>query len=164
MYDVTSSYFEGTENELAAYGYNRDGKKGKMQIVIGLLCDEQGYPISVEVFKGNTQDTATLASQFKKLQTRFGIENVIMVGDRGMIKSASIATISELNWYYITAITKPQVETLLKNGDIQLELFIDELIEIDEVRYVLHRNPIRAVEIQESRNQKLNNGISTSKE
>ena len=66
LYDVTSSYFEGTQNELAAFGYNRDKKKGKMQIVIGLLCDEAGYPISVQVFEGNTQDTATIGDQLKK--------------------------------------------------------------------------------------------------
>src|ERR671939_1866850 len=72
LYDVTSSYLEGTHNELAAFGYNRDGKKGKMQIVIGLLCDEDGHPVSIEVFPGNTQDPRTLATQLAKVKSRFG--------------------------------------------------------------------------------------------
>ena len=157
LYDVTSSYFEGTENELAAYGYNRDGKRGKMQIVIGLLCDNDGYPISIEVFAGNTQDTSTVHSQLQKLKKRFGIKNVIMVGDRGMIKKASIATINDMNWCYITAITKPQIETLLKSTVLQLEMFTEKLMEVehDNVRYVLRRNPYRAEEIQVNRDSKL---------
>ena len=157
LYDVTSSYLEGTYNELAAYGYNRDGKKGKMQIVVGLLCDNEGYPISVEVFEGNTQDSTTVAAQLVKLQKRFGIKDVIMVGDRGMIKSAAIDTINDLNWYYITAITKPQLEKLLKQDVLQLSLFTDQLMEVqaDGIRYVLRRNPQRAGEIQASRTAKL---------
>ncbi len=90
LYDVTSSYLEGDDNALGAYGYNRDGKKGKKQIVIGLLCDEQGEPVSTEVFRGNTQDPATFASQVKKASQRFGCERVTFVGDRGMIKSGQI--------------------------------------------------------------------------
>jgi transposase len=158
LYDVTSSYFEGTENELASFGYNRDGKKGKMQIVVGLLCDHDGYPISVEVFKGNTQDASTVHAQLQKLKKRFGIEHVIMVGDRGMIKKAAIETITDFNWYYITAITKPQVETLIQANIIQLELFTDKLIEVEyeATRYVLRRNPSRAIELNLSRDSKLN--------
>jgi len=72
LYDVTSSYLEGTQNELAAFGYNRDGKKGKRQIVIGLLCNEDGKPLSIEVFTGNTQDPKTLASRIDKVAKRFG--------------------------------------------------------------------------------------------
>lgn len=157
LYDVTSSYFEGTQNELAAFGYNRDQKKGKMQIVVGLLCDERGYPISVQVFKGNTQDTTTVADQLKKLQKTFGIQHVIMVGDRGMIKSASIDEIINLKWHYITAITKLQVDQLIKQNIIQLSLFEEKLIEIqqDDIRYLLRRNPIRAEELEISRESKI---------
>jgi len=157
LYDVTSSYFEGTQNELAAYGYNRDKKKGKMQIVVGLLCDEHGYPISVQVFKGNTQDTATVADQLKKLQKTFGIKHVVMVGDRGMIKSASIDEMTIMKWHYLTAITKPQVEGLIKQNIIQLSLFEEKLIEIqqDEIRYLLRRNPVRAEEITNIRANKI---------
>jgi len=82
LYDVTSSYLEGTKNFFGEYGYNRDGKKGKQQIVIGLLCDEFGDPVSTEVFAGNTQDTQTFASQVRKAAERFGCERVTFVGDR----------------------------------------------------------------------------------
>ena len=81
LYDVTSSYLEGTENELADWGYNRDGKKGKKQIVIGLLCDENGNPMSTQVFKGNTNNTSTFASQIKKAKNRFNCKKVIFIGD-----------------------------------------------------------------------------------
>ena len=157
LYDVTSSYFEGTQNELAAFGYNRDQKKGKKQIVVGLLCDDRGYPVSVQVFKGNTQDTSTVADQLKKLQKTFGIEHVVMVGDRGMIKSASIDEIINLKWHYITAITKPQVDQLIKQNIIQLSLFEEKLIEIQQesIRYLLRRNPIRAEELERSRESKI---------
>src|SRR6266571_3944471 len=75
LYDVTSSYLEGTHNELAAFGYNRDGKKGKLQIVIGLLCDEAGTPVFIEVFPGKTQDPHTFAAQLAKVKTRFGVKD-----------------------------------------------------------------------------------------
>ena len=87
LYDVTSSYLEGTKNELSAFGYNRDKKKGKRQIVIGLLCDEAGIPLSIEVFTGNTKDPQTVSSQVKKVVQRFGGGSVTFVGDRGMILS-----------------------------------------------------------------------------
>jgi len=90
LYDVTSSYLEGEDNALGAYGYNRDGKKGKKQIVIGLLCDEEGAPISTEVFRGNTQDPQTFGAQVSKASQRFGCQRVTFVGDRGMIKSGQI--------------------------------------------------------------------------
>ena len=158
LYDVTSSYFEGTHNALAAFGYNRDGKKGKMQIVIGLLCDEDGHPVSIEVFPGNTPDPHTLATQVAKLKARFGVQEITFVGDRGMIKSQQIADLAKQGFHYITAITKPQIEKLLRIGTFQLELFEQELAEVlaDEgVRYVLRRNPVRAQEVREARHAKL---------
>ena len=160
LYDVTSSYFEGTHNELSAFGYNRDGKKGKKQIVIGLLCNEAGVPLSVEVFTGNTQDPRTFAPQIKKVAERFGSEEVTFVGDRGMIKSQQIEQLASepYGFHYITAITKPQIEKLLKENVIQMDLFEQELAEvktIEGLRYVLRRNPARALEIQKSRQDKL---------
>ena len=160
LYDVTSSYFEGTHNELSAFGYNRDGKKGKKQIVIGLLCNEAGVPLSVEVFTGNTQDPMTFAPQIKKVAERFGSEEVTFVGDRGMIKSQQIEQLASepYGFHYITAITKPQIEKLLKENVIQMELFEQELAEVkttEGLRYVLRRNPARALEIQKSRQDKL---------
>ena len=157
LYDVTSSYLEGEKNELAAYGYPRDKVKGKKQIVIGLMMDKDGYPISVEVFKGNTQDPKTVLNQLKKLKYRFGVKRVIFVGDRGMIKSEEIKEISEFKWHFITAITKPQVKTLIKEGVIQIGLFDEELAEArdKEYRYIFRRNPDRAKEIALNRASKL---------
>jgi transposase len=157
LYDVTSSYLEGTQNELSAFGYNRDGKRGKKQVVIGLLCNGTGEPLSVEVFKGNTQDPQTLASQLRKAVERFGAREVTFVGDRGMIKSRQIEALGEAGFHYITALTKPQIEALLQQDTIQMELFDEELAEVEteSLRYILRRNPIRAEEIVRSRQEKL---------
>src|SRR6266446_10317636 len=158
LYDVTSSYLEGTHNELAAFGYNRDGKKGKMQIVIGLLCDEAGHPVSIEVFPGNTQDPHTFAAQINKVKARFGVTAITFVGDRGMIKGQQIEDLAKQGCHYITAITKPQIEKLLKQGTLQMDLFDQELAEVlaDEgIRYVLRRNPVRAKEVRATRHAKL---------
>jgi len=156
LYDVTSSYLEGEDNALGAYGYNRDGKKGKKQIVIGLLCDEQGTPVSTEVFRGNTQDPKTFGAQVRKASQRFGCQRVTFVGDRGMIKSGQIDELSKAGFHYITAITKPQIETLLSGGVLQMALFDDSLCEVEQesVRYVLRRNPVRAEEIAATRTGK----------
>src|SRR5256712_889637 len=158
LYDVTSSYFEGTHNALAAFGYNRDGKKGKRQIVIGLLCDEDGHPVSIEVFPGNTQDPHTFAAQLAKVKTRFGITEITFVGDRGMIKGQQIEHLPKQGSHSITAITKPQIEKLLRQGTFQMDLFDQELAEVlaDEgLRYVLRRNPVRAQEVRDTRQAKL---------
>lgn len=157
LYDVTSSYLEGNHNEFAHCGYNRDGKKGKKQIVIGLLTDDEGYPVSCEVFHGNTQDVSTFKSQVDKVAKRFGIEKVTFVGDRGMIKSAQIQDLSAEDFYYITALTKPQIEKMLKQGIFQMELFEKTICEIvdNDIRYILRCNPIRAKEIRENRKDKL---------
>ena len=158
LYDVTSSYLEGVCNELGAFGYNRDGKKGKRQIVIGLLCNEKGRALSIEVFAGNTCDPATMASQIRKVAERFGGGAITFVGDRGMIKSAQIEDLVSRGFHYITAITKPQIEALLSAGTFQPALFDQELAEIeadDGVRYILRRNPLRAEEVRASRRDKL---------
>jgi len=156
LYDVTSSYLEGEDNALGAYGYNRDGKKGKKQIVIGLLCDEEGTPVSTEVFRGNTQDPQTFGAQVRKASQRFGCQRVTFVGDRGMIKSGQIEELAKAGFHYITAITKPQIDTLLSGGVLQMALFDDSLCEVeqDSVRYVLRRNPVRAEEIAATRTGK----------
>jgi hypothetical protein len=153
LYDVTSSYLEGEDNALGAYGYNRDGKKGKKQIVIGLLCDEDGAPVSTEVFRGNTQDPQTFGAQVRKASERFGCQRVTFVGDRGMIKSGQIEELAKAGFHYITAITKPQIETLLAGGVLQMALFDDSLCEVEQegLRYVLRRNPVRAAEIAATR-------------
>jgi len=158
LYDVTSSYLEGTHNALAAFGYNRDGKKGKRQIVIGLLCNEDGQPVSIEVFPGNTQDPQTFAAQINKVKARFGVTEITFVGDRGMIKGQQIEDLAQQGLHYITAITKPQIEKLLRTGTLQMDLFDQEVAEVlaDEgIRYVLRRNPVRAQEIRDTRDAKL---------
>jgi len=157
LYDVTSRYLEGDQNELGEYGYDRDGNKGKKQIVIGLLTDDEGQPISCEVFHGNTHDTSTFKNQVDKVATHFGIEEVTFVGDRGMIKSAQICDLSEEKYHYITALTKPEIETLLKNNVVQMELFDETVceVEVEGIRYIYRRNPVRVMEIRENRQSKL---------
>jgi len=158
LYDVTSSYLEGDHNALAAWGYNRDGKPSKKQIVIGLLCDGQGRPLSIEVFVGNTGDTKTFGSQIRKVVERFGGQGVTFVGDRGMIKGPQIRELGQENFHYITAITKPQIETLLQQKVFPLELFDHALSEVasipEKVRYILRRNPQRAAEMEAGRQSK----------
>ena len=156
LYDVTSSYLEGDKNYFAEYGYNRDGKKGKKQIVIGMLCDDEGIPVSVEVFKGNTSDMKTFEGQVKKVAERFGCKEVTFVGDRGMIKKAQIENLPE-GFHYITALTKSQIKSLIVRGRIQLGIFDKDLCEIRDgsVRYILRRNPIRQEEIRENRLNKV---------
>jgi len=156
LYDVTSSYLEGQCNELGDYGYNRDGKRGKKQIVIGLLCDAGGDPVSTEVFRGNTQDLSTFAAQVAKASGRFGCQGVTFVGDRGMIKRGQIEDLARAGFHYLTAITKAQIGALLAGGVIQMELFAEDLCEVQEegVRYILRRNPARAGELAASRQDK----------
>ena len=142
LYDVTSSYLEGECNELAEYGYNRDGKKGKKQIVIGLLTADDGEPLAVRVFKGNTGDPTTVAAQITTLKESFGIEEVVFVGDRGMVKKTGKEAISGATFRYITALTDPQIRKLMRTNVIQSDLFdiaIQEL-EWDTKRLVLQCN------------------------
>lgn len=156
LYDVTSSYFEGQYNELANWGYNRDKKSGKKQVVAGLLCDDMGYPITIELFEGNTLDFKTLESQIKKVAIDFNCQKVTFVGDRGMIKSKQIESLTANDFYFITAITKSQIDTLLKSKVIEMGLFDSELkeVEYESIRYIMRRNPIRAAEISRTRTQK----------
>jgi transposase len=124
LYDVSSSYVEGRCCELASRGYNRDGKKGKLQIVYGLLCAPDGCPIAVEVFEGNTADPMTLSAQVTKLKQRFGLAHVVLVGDRGLITQARIdqdLAPAGLDW--ITALRAPAIRALVAGGALQLSLF-----------------------------------------
>ena len=126
LYDVSSSYVEGRCCELAKRGYNRDGKKGKLQIVYGLLCAPDGCPVAVEVFEGNTADPNTLGAQIDKLKQRFGLKHVVLVGDRGMITQARIdeeLRPAGLDW--ITALRAPDIQALAVGGVLQMSLFDD---------------------------------------
>ena len=124
LYDVSSSYVEGRCCPLAKRGYNRDGKKGKLQIVYGLLCAPDGCPVAIEVFAGNTGDPATVADQVSKLKRRFAIDHVVLVGDRGMITQARIdedLRPAGLDW--ITALRAPALKELVGGGHLQMSLF-----------------------------------------
>jgi hypothetical protein len=156
LYDLTSTWYEGECCPLAEFGHNRDGKRGKRQINIGLLCDSQGRPIAVEVFKGSTGDPDTVASQIAKLRERFGLRKIVLAGDRGMLTSARIreelAGVEDLGW--ISALTSKSIAKLVHAHAFQPELFDGErmLAEIDSQelfpgeRLVVCRNPRLAKE------------------
>ena len=156
LYDVTSSYFEGEQNELSAFGYNRDQKKGKKQVVLGLLCDRNGEPVGVDLFPGNTTDIQTFTKQTEKVKETFGCKRVTFVTDRGIIKGGQMENLIEDHCFYITAITKPQIEKLLREHVLQIGLFDENIREITygENRLIFRRNPERAKEIQGTREKK----------
>jgi transposase len=146
LYDITSVYFEGTQNALSAFGYNRDGKKNKKQLCVGLVTDEEGFPLRVEAFEGNTADTSTVCAQIKSLKQEFGIEELIFVGDRGMQIVHHLETDDDLKKMsdikFITGLTRSSIEDLLDRKIIQLDLFSRSLAEIKDGsrRYVLSVN------------------------
>jgi hypothetical protein len=107
LYDVTSSYLEGMENALAAFGYNRDKKEGKKQIVIGLLCAADGDPVAVRVFSANTSDKATVAEQIRTVAQSFGVQEITLVGDKGIIKSPQAQELTDAGFHDITSLSKP---------------------------------------------------------
>jgi transposase len=124
LYDVSSSYMQGRCCPLAKRGYSRDGKKGTLQIVYGLLCAPDGCPVAIEVFDGNTGDPTTLARQIEKLKQRFKLDHVVLVGDRGMITEARIAEdIKPAGLDWITSLRAPAIKALLDSGALQLTLF-----------------------------------------
>jgi transposase len=124
LYDVSSSYMEGRCCPLAKRGYSRDGRKGTLQIVYGLLCAPDGCPVAIEVFDGNTGDPTTLAPQIAKLKQRFGLNHVVLVGDRGMMTEARISEdVKSAGLDWITALRGPAIKDLLNSGTIQLTLF-----------------------------------------
>jgi len=163
LYDVTSTYFEGRSCPLAHLGHSRDGKKDKLQIVFGLLCDVEGRPVAVEVFDGNVGDPATLANQVSKIRLRFGLRRVVLVGDRGMITDARIREdlqgIEGLDW--ITALRASGIRKLVAEGSLQPSLFDErDLAEITSPLYpnqrlVVCRNPLLTVQRRRKRQELL---------
>ena len=124
LYDVSSSYMEGRCCLIAQRGYSRDGRRGTLQIVYGLLCAPDGCPVAIEVFEGNTGDPMTLATRVEKLKQRFALDHVVLVGDRGMITQARLTQdikAAGLDW--ITALRAPAIQQLVKGGALQLSLF-----------------------------------------
>jgi len=162
LYDVSSSYLEGRCCPLAKRGYSRDGKKGTLQIVYGLLCAPDGCPVAIEVFEGNTGDPTTLAPQIDKLKQRFGLEYVVLVGDRGMITEARIsADIKSAGLDWITALRALAIKELLDSGVIQLTLFDQRDMasitapDFPGERLVVCRNPDLAAERARKRDELL---------
>jgi hypothetical protein len=162
LYDVSSSYFEGRTCSLARFGYNRDGKKGKLQIVFGLLCTAEGCPVAVEVFEGNIGDPSTLQSQITKIKQRFNLERVVLVGDRGMITAARLEeTIKPAGLDWITALRAGAIRALAEAGALQLSLFDKrDLAEIASPDYpgerlMVCRNPLLADERARKRRELL---------
>jgi hypothetical protein len=161
--DVTSTYFEGRRCPLARLGHSRDGKKGKLQIVIGLLTNAEGCPVAVEVFAGNTGDPKTLGPQVRKLRERFALSRLVLVGDRGMITAARIRQdlkpVEGLDW--ITALRAPAIRKLVEGGSLQLGLFDErDLAEIHAPDYpgerlIACRNPALAAERTRKRQELL---------
>jgi hypothetical protein len=163
LYDLTSTYFHGRTCPLAKLGYSRDGKKGLLQITVGLLCTREGCPVAVEVFEGNSGDPGTFTAQVAKVQERFGLKRVVYVGDRGMITNARIrddlAGLPGVGW--ITCLRAPAIQELRDQGAIQLGLFDDQdLAEITSEEYagerlVVCRNPLLAEERARKRRELL---------
>ncbi len=137
LYDLSSSYFEGTACPLAKFGYSRDGKRGKLQVNYGLLTDERGCPIAVSVFEGNTVDTKTLMPQVERLRQRFSIQSLTMVGDRGMISQTQIDKLKELKGVdWITALRSSSIKKLIETEAVQLDLFDEQnLFELSHPDY-----------------------------
>jgi hypothetical protein len=163
LYDLTSTYFEGHTCPLANYGHSRDGKRGLPQITVGLLCNREGCPVAIEVFPGNTGDPTSFTAQVAKVRERFGLTQVIMVGDRGMITSARIREdlrgAPGMAW--ITALRNADIRNLRDQGAIQLGIFdTTNLAEISspdfpDERLIVCRNPLLATERTRKRRELL---------
>jgi len=150
LYDITSSYFEGAyeQSDVVLFGYNRDYKSGHEQVVLGLLCDERGWPVGIELFAGNTQDAQTVIDKIQELRREYGLSEVTFVGDRGMITQANAQKLEKVQGLQtLSALTHRQMFELLERKVIQLELFdekkIAEVTDPDKPvqRYCLCRNP-----------------------
>ena len=152
LYDLSSSYVEGRCCPLATLGYSRDGRKGKLQVNYGLICSPDGRPVGVRVHEGRTQDQQTVPDTVARIRERFGIEQVVFVGDRGMITQAHAAAFQEQGVDFISALKSAQIRSLINSGELQLSLFDEQnLAEITSTsfpaeRLVVCRNPAVAAE------------------
>jgi transposase len=163
LYDVSSTYFEGHKCPIAKRGYSRDGKSDKLQVTFGLLCDADGCPVAVEVFDGNTGDPKTVGPQISKLRERFGLRQIVVVGDRGMLTSArlkaDVRPAEDYSW--ITALRAPAIRALAEEGVLQLSLFDEsDLAEVTSdsfpgERLIVCRNPLLADQRARKRNELL---------
>ena len=161
LFDLSSSYVEGRHCPLAKFGHNRDGKKGKMQITYGLLTNQQGCPVAIEVFAGNQSDPMALKPQIDRLRNEFGFSDLVVVGDRGMITKTRIPDLEKAGLDWLTALKAPDIQQLHQQGLIQLSLFDQrDLIELHDPehptrRLVACRNPLLAEERARKRTELL---------
>ena len=153
LYDLTSVYLEGRKCPLAKRGHSRDGKRGKLQVEFGLLCDGDGCPVAVEAFEGSASDPMTLGAQIEKLKGRFGLKRVVLVGDRGMLTEARIREeVKPAGLHWISALRAPAIRALVESGAVQMSLFDEtDLVEVQSDAYpgerlMVCRNPLLAEE------------------
>jgi Transposase DDE domain len=161
LYDLSSSYFEGRNCPLAMHGYSRDKRRGSLQIVYGLLCDQDGRPVAIEAYQGNTIDSQTVQSQITKMKDRFALDRAVLVSDRGMVTHANLAALSAANLDWITALKAPQVQKLAAAGVLPLSLFEQQNLaqittdDFPNERLVICRNPLVAEERRRKREELL---------
>jgi len=159
LYDVTSSYFEGEYkgSEVVDWGYNRDGKRGHKQMVIGMMTNDQGCPVGAWVYRGNTNDQKTLPDRIKELKEEYSLRDVVLAGDRGMITAARLPELTEAGIRSVTALTHPQILRLVQRKVIEPGLFDEKQIaevcdpDTPSVRYLLCRNPLTAAKEHQTR-------------
>ena len=159
LYDITSTYFEGEfeDSEIIEFGYNRDKKRGKKQIVIALICTKEGCPVAVEVFPGNTTDSTTVLGKIEEIKKDYGVSNFVFVGDRGMLTQKNIDKCEDIDT--ITALKHAAIKELCEEKNVQLSMFDEKLtIEVilpeePEIRYALRKNPVRAQKEQKTRSE-----------
>ena len=161
LYDLSSSYLEGRKCPLGKLGYSRDGVKGKLQVNYGLICNPEGRPVAVSVHPGSAQDQTTVPDAISSVRKRFGIDQVVFVGDRGMITQAHATSMIESGVDFISALKAPQIKALVAAGDLQLSLFDQvNLAEISSDRFpgerlIVCRNPAVAAERARKRSELL---------
>ena len=162
LYDLTSVVIEGQHCPLARRGYSRDGRRGTLQVEFGLITDREGRPVAVDVFEGNVADPSTVAAQVQRLKQRFGLAEVVLVGDRGMLTAARIEALAQVEGlHWISALRAPQIRGLVEGGELQLGLFDERnLAEIVSAQYpgerlVVCRNPLLAEERARKREELL---------
>jgi transposase len=156
LYDITSSYMEGAyeDSGIVDFGYNRDRKKGHPQIVIALLCSKDGCPVATEVFAGNTKDETTVEAKITELKGKYGIRNVVFVGDRGMVTMAQYEKIDHDTVKVISALTHSRIRALCDEGMIQIGMFDEKsIVEVIDggLRYCLCKNPDMAAKETQTR-------------
>ena len=151
LYDLTTVWFEGDKCELGKFGHSKEGRSNKLQILVGLLCNREGIPVSIQVFEGNASETGTLESQIQKVRERFGLKHIVFIADRGILRSVRIKEdLGPLGLDWITALRKPAIRELIQKGAFQPSLFEQvDFAEIEDPAYpgerlIVCRNPILA--------------------